>query len=207
MKWSFFALKTALLPRRAKPALKPTKVAASHRTARLAAVRKSDAERTSPSTRDTRLTKDVATALSRHPYGAYDWVTVTGVHAGNVALAGRVRRESQREEYERIVATVPGVRRVFNDITLLPPSAYDDELRAAALRAFRRYPRLRAYCAPSVSRIHVLVEYGDVTLEGRVRDQADKQFVEDVVRSQVRPFEVVNNLNVEHARDTTPLAE
>lgn len=150
-----------------------------------------------PNSENTRLAQGIAAVLREYAnYGPYDWVAVSDVHSGVVRLTGRVRRETQREEYERIVAEVPGVRHVFNQITLLPHSAYDDELRTATIRAFRQQPRVWQYCSGPAPQIHVLVEYGDVTLEGRVRSLSDKRFAENLVRSQVRPLDVVNNLNV-----------
>jgi osmotically-inducible protein OsmY len=114
-------------------------------------------------------------------------------------LNGRVRRAAQRDEYERVVTAVPGVRYVVNNISVLPNSAYDDELRAASFRALYQEPRLRPYCRRPFYQIHVLVDYGDVTLEGRVLSRADKQLAEELLRSEVRPFDVVNNLKVETA--------
>jgi osmotically-inducible protein OsmY len=147
--------------------------------------------------RDTRLKTEIASALSHSCAGPYDWGTVASVRSGIVTLTGRVRHEAQRDEYERIAAAAPGVRHVFNNIRALLRSTYDDQLRASILRAFYQQPRLRPYCTGPACQIHILVEYGDVTLEGRVRSNADKRFAENLAISQVRAFGVVNNLIVE----------
>ena len=62
---------------------------------------------------------------------------------------------------------------VQNDIEVLPESASDDRIRHAILQSIDQ--QMFVYLVEEVKRIHIIVKNGNVTLEGDVSSQADKE--------------------------------
>ena len=52
------------------------------------------------------------------------------INGGAVTLLGKVTMPYKRDELEKRIANVPGVAKVDNQITVLPASKSDDELRS-----------------------------------------------------------------------------
>ncbi len=93
---------------------------------------------------------------------------------------------------------VEGVARVVNQIEVLPPSPMDQEIRVAEYRAIYGDPSLSTrYGFRALPSIHIIVKSGQVTLEGVVANEADKNLIN--VRADAVPgvFSVTNNLQVE----------
>jgi hyperosmotically inducible protein len=107
----------------------------------------------------------------------------------------------KRNEIERRVSKVSGIRQVHNRIDVLPASKSDDELRLAIARAIYGNPTFRPYAARANPPIHVIVERGRVTLEGTITDQSERLLALSIARS-FDAFAVTDDLKTEaQARD------
>ena len=105
------------------------------------------------------------------------------VDDGYVILAGHVTMPYKSSAIEQRVSRVTGVRGVRNTITVLPVSSYDKRLRLGIARAIYSHPALSIYGHGASSSIHVIVEYGRVTLDGVVNNEADRAIATFVARS------------------------
>jgi hyperosmotically inducible protein len=72
----------------------------------------------------------------------------------------------------------------------------DDQIRHAAFRAIYGSPQLSKYSWQSVQSIHIIVNNGNITLEGAVDSQADKQVAEIQAKGVPNAFAVTDNLMV-----------
>src|SRR5436190_22094329 len=131
-------------------------------------------------------------------YDIFDWVECT-VQNGVVTLTGAVREPFRKDDYEKVVAEIPGVKRVNNELRVLPLSTFDDQIRFAASRAIYRDPLFTPYAIQALPPIHIVVENGRVMLKGVLATPMEKQVAEANVRSNVMAFEVINDLQVEKA--------
>ena len=94
------------------------------------------------------------------------------VSDGSVTLEGTVDLPSEREDAERAVRNLAGVRRVINKIAVgIRPTTTSLEVRAAIEAALERRAQREAH------RIRVDVQRGWVSLSGRVRSWEEKQAV------------------------------
>ena len=53
---------------------------------------------------------------------------------GVVTLRESVRLTGQKEDYSRVIAKIPGVSKVVNNLKALPNSPFDDQVRFAVAR-------------------------------------------------------------------------
>lgn len=118
------------------------------------------------------------------------------VDDGTVTLSGEVTEPVKKSDAESAVKDVEGVKKVENNIKVLPLSPMDERIRRAEFRAIYSFPSLQKYAWYSVQSIHIIVDNGHVTLEGWVDNQADKDAAG--VRANTVPgvFSVQNNLQV-----------
>ena len=115
------------------------------------------------------------------------------VQDGIVTLTGKVTMPYKVDDLSRRVARVEGVRKVENQIQVLPVSRFDDELRLRIARAIYGNPSFRPFASMVNPPIHIIVERGRVTLEGVVNNNVDRQIANSIA-SQVLAFEVKNEL-------------
>lgn len=145
---------------------------------------------------EARITKQVRSRILKLPnFGVYDNITFS-VNGNDVTLLGQVRRPTLKTDAERAVKTVEGVERVNNQIEVLPVSTNDDRLRHRLYMAIYRYAPLHRYGVGSNRPIRIIVKNGNVTLEGVVDSEADKNMVGIRANSVPGIFSVKNNLNV-----------
>ncbi|MGE5647451.1 MAG: BON domain-containing protein [Acidobacteriota bacterium] len=119
------------------------------------------------------------------------------VDGRDVTLYGQVVRPVLKEDAERVVKRIPGVESVTNRIEVLPLSPMDDRIRLAAARAIYGYPALSRYAYGPLSPIHIIVRNGNLTLEGVVANQTDKNIAGLRANGVFGVFSVTNNLQVE----------
>ena len=130
-------------------------------------------------------------------YSIWDNVSFRVVN-GNVDLLGQVSQPYKKSDLQRIIASVPGVTAVSNDLEVLPLSPMDDRLRVQVARAIFRDPVLSGYSMQPVPPIHIIVDNGHVTLEGVVRTEMEKNVAGIRANGAGLSFgPVVNNLRVE----------
>ena len=146
---------------------------------------------------DQAMADAAASAIRRYSFfDVFGWVTATA-EDGVVTLDGTVREPFQRSGYEAVVARVSGVARVVNKVEVLPLSAFDDQIRRAAVGAIYDAGTLRTLMRGPNPPIHVIVANGTVRLEGVVRNEMDRILAEIGVRNGTMAFEIINNLQVE----------
>ncbi|MEP6619813.1 MAG: BON domain-containing protein [bacterium] len=114
--------------------------------------------------KDLELQRDVSAELARDPFVRDENVGIA-VHEGVVTLTGTVDDYAQRRVAETVVARVPGVRAVVQDISVHLPIEADLPDPEIARRSVEALERSRA--VPHED-IQLLVENGWVTLEGMV---------------------------------------
>jgi hyperosmotically inducible periplasmic protein len=119
------------------------------------------------------------------------------VDGNNVTLMGQVRRPTLKSDAENVVKRIEGVENVSNQIEVLPLSTNDDRLRIALYRAIYGFHSLQRYAMPVIKPIRIIVKQGNVTLEGIVDSEADKNVVKLRADGVHGVFSVTNHLRVE----------
>lgn len=145
-----------------------------------------------------RITNEVRHQLVLLPYyGVFDNLGYKVSGDGTVTLQGQVTRPTLRSDAENVVKKIEGVERVDNQIQVLPPSPADDRIRMATYRAIYGNDVLSQYALREVPPIHIIVNNGNVTLEGMVNRLMDKQMAEMQAKSVPGVFSVTDHLSVE----------
>ncbi len=145
---------------------------------------------------DLAIFQDVSRQVLRYPrFTIFDSVH-TQVHEGVVTLSGRVTMPFKREDIARRVARVEGVDDVRNEVTVLPVSQFDDELRFRIARAIYGNSHFWRYGAMVNPPIHIIVENSHVTLEGVVRSNIDRMLARSIA-SSFGAFSVTNDLKTD----------
>ncbi|HEY7499362.1 MAG TPA: BON domain-containing protein [Vicinamibacterales bacterium] len=123
---------------------------------------------------DVRIATEIGRQIDRYPqFTIFDDVNGS-VEEGVVTLAGKVTMPYKKSEIEKRAAAVEGVRRVVNNIGVLPVSPYDEELRLRIARAIYGNSAFWRYGASANPPIHIIVENGHVTLTGVVNSNVDR---------------------------------
>jgi osmotically-inducible protein OsmY len=124
--------------------------------------------------RDVRLAEDVGHSITGYAkLTIFDDINAT-VENGMVALTGKVTMPYKKDDLEKRIAKIDGVRSVRNDIGVLPVSQFDDELRYRVSRAIYGNPTFWNYAAMANPPIHIIVEGGHVTLAGVVNSNVER---------------------------------
>jgi len=145
-----------------------------------------------------RIIKEVHHELVMLPfYGVFDNLAYKVDPDGTVTLLGQVSRPTLKSDAEGAVKGIEGVEKVVNNIEILPTSLNDDRIRRAAYRAIYGNSVLSQYQLRAVPPIHIIVKNGNITLEGVVARQMDKQIAGIQANGVHGAFSVTNNLAVE----------
>ena len=144
-----------------------------------------------------RLEREVRHELVTLPYyDVFDNLEYR-VDGSQVTLSGQVVRPTLKSGAENVVKNIEGVEKVTNNIEILPLSPNDDRLRVAVYRAIYGHTALQRYSVRSVPPIHIIVKSGNVTLEGVVANEGDKNIANIQANGVSGVFSVKNNLRVE----------
>ena len=122
------------------------------------------------------------------------------VNGNEVVLTGQVTRPTLKSDAQRVVERIEGVERVINNIEVLPLSPFDDRLRVAVARSIFGSGSLYRYALGTNPPIRIIVKNGNVTLEGVVASEMDKNLANIRANGVSGVFRVTNNLVVENAR-------
>jgi hyperosmotically inducible protein len=145
-----------------------------------------------------RIIKEVRHELVLLPYyGVFDNLSYNVDPDGTVTLLGQVVRPVLKSDAENAVKRIEGVEKVVNNIEVLPTSMNDDRIRHATYRAIYGNEVLSEYQLRAVPPIHIIVKNGNITLEGVVARQMDKQIAGMQANGVHGAFSVTNNLVVE----------
>jgi len=149
----------------------------------------------------SRVEQQVRRELVTLPYyGVFDNLSFK-VEGSQVTLMGQVTRPTLKTSAERVVKNVEGVDKVDNQIEVLPNLPNDDSIRIAVYRAVYSQPALQRYQIRAVPPIHIIVKNGNVTLEGVVATESDKNIAGIQANGVSGVFSVTNNLRVEQEKE------
>jgi len=143
-----------------------------------------------------RIQKEVRHEILMLPFfGVFDNITYK-VEGYKVTLMGQVAQPTLKSSAGNVVKRIEGVEQVDNQIEVLPTSPMDDQLRVALYRAIYGYTALERYAMPVIKPIRIIVKNGNVTLEGAVDNQGDKNLANMRANGVSGVFSVTNNLVV-----------
>ena len=146
------------------------------------------------------LSREVRHELTTLPYyGVFDNLSYR-VDGDRVTLLGQVTQPTLKRDAESAVKDIEGVRSVENQIEVLPLSSSDDRIRRAVYRAIYGNSALERYALQAVPSIHIIVRNGQVTLEGAVANEGDRNAANTRARAVRGVFGVNNNLRVDDNR-------
>ncbi|MCI0347889.1 MAG: BON domain-containing protein [Acidobacteriales bacterium] len=145
-----------------------------------------------------RITREVRHELVMLPYySVFDNLAYEVRPDGTVILHGQVVRPTLKKDSEARIRDIEGIERIENRIEVLPTSINDDRLRRALYRTIYGHSSLNKYAMGAVPPIHIIVKNGQVTLEGVVLNEMDKNIANIQANSVPGVFKVTNNLKVE----------
>ncbi len=149
-----------------------------------------------PERKNFQVVQDVAREVNRYTrFTVFDDVSVAADH-GVVTLTGKVTMPYKADDLGRIVKRVSGVTQVKNQITVLPTSLFDEDLRYRIARAIYNNPGFWQYAAMVNPPIHILVENGHVTLTGVVNNNVERMMAQSIASSSLA-FSVSNKLKTD----------
>jgi hyperosmotically inducible protein len=146
--------------------------------------------------KDFQVFNDISKNVNRYAFFTiFDDVSVN-VKDGVVTLTGKVTMPYKRDEIEKRVTKVDGVHQVRNQISVLPVSQFDDELRYQIARSIYGHSNFWNYALGPNPSIHVIVEHGRVTLSGVVNNAMDRTLAHSIAAG-FNVFSVTNNLKTD----------
>ena len=146
---------------------------------------------------EKRLEREVRRELVSLPfYSLFDHFAFR-VDGYTVTLMGKVSRPTLKNDAENVVKRIEGVENVVNQIDVLPLSPNDDELRLRLYRAIYGHSALQTLAIRAIPPIHIIVEKGDVTLEGVVANEMQRNIAGIQANGVHGVFSLKNNLRVD----------
>ena len=132
-------------------------------------------------------------------YGnAFNAISVN-VQNGVVTLSGNALGPVAADSAVSLASNFPRVQDVINNIQVDPLSPMDDRSRLQVYRAVYGFPSLNKYAMDPAQPIRITVVNGNVTLNGVVDSQADKNAAYIRANSVPGIFKVTNNLQVAYS--------
>lgn len=148
-----------------------------------------------PARTSIRIGSEISDRINRYPeFTIFDDVSAR-VEGGIVTLTGRVTMPFKRNAIEKRAAEIEGVTEVRNEISVLPVSRFDDELRYRIARSIYGDSNFWSYAMMPNPPIHIIVERGHVTLTGVVRSEVDRALARSLA-VQFGAFSVTNQLKI-----------
>ena len=148
---------------------------------------------------DSQLEQKLAKKLAFDRVGYFDntfnYLALT-VQDGVVTLEGDMVYDTPKDSAMAIVAGMPGVKGVVDNVKVLPASFVDNSLRVRIARAIYRDPVLSKYAIDPVHPIRIVVDNGHVTLYGSVMNTMDKNVAGIRAGAVPGTFSVENKLVV-----------
>jgi hyperosmotically inducible periplasmic protein len=157
--------------------------------------------------KDFQVLKDVAVSVDRYTqFTIFDDVNAE-VKDGVVTLTGKVTMPFKRDDIEKRVAKIDGVRTVQDRIDVLPVSQFDDELRLRIARSIYGNQNFWNYGIMPNPPIHIVVGHGRVTLTGVVQSEVDRMLARSLA-TQFGALSVTNELKTDaEVRDAVDKSE
>jgi hyperosmotically inducible periplasmic protein len=170
----------------------------AHRTKNVVAVRNKLKIAGAGEISDAQLQQKLVQKLQydRVGYGnAFNAISVN-VQDGVVTLAGNALGPVAADSAVSLASHFRGVQDVINNIQVDPVSPMDDRTRQQVYRAVYGFPSLNKYSIDPAQPIRITVVNGNVTLNGVVLSQADKDTAGIRANGVPGVFKVTNNLQV-----------
>ena len=146
--------------------------------------------------KDLQIFRDISERVNRYTqFTIFDNVEAS-VTDGRVVMNGAVTMPYKKDDIERRVRDVAGVRSVENNIEVLPVSTWDDELRFRIARAIYGNSSFWNYAAMANPPIHIVVKHGHVTLFGVVNNNVERMLARSLA-SGFGEFTVKNELKTD----------
>ena len=140
--------------------------------------------------------RDVTSEVRQYSrFTVFDDVSAA-IDNGVVTLMGKVTMPFKKDEIAARVARVEGVRQVRNELSVLPVSPFDDELRYRIARAIYSNAAFWHYAAMANPPIHIVVENGRVTLTGVVNNNVERMLARSLA-TNFGAFSVKNDLKTD----------
>lgn len=146
--------------------------------------------------KDLQVFNDISAAVNRYSFFTIFDDVSANVDQGTVTLTGKVTMPYKRDDIEKRVAKVDGVRQVVNRLEVLPVSGFDDELRYRIARSIYGNANFWNYSVMANPPIHIIVDHGRVTLTGVVQSNVDRMLARSLV-TQFGVMSVKNELRTE----------
>ena len=145
---------------------------------------------------EPQLSREIRHQLFVLPYySVFDYIAFT-LDGDKVTLTGYVLRPTLRANAEAAVKSLEGVSSVKNLIEVLPKSPSDDDSRRAVYRAIFEDSTLQRYAVSDVPVVHIILRNGEVTLEGAVGTEGEKNLASTCASGVSGVSAVKNNLSV-----------
>src|ERR1700693_4428257 len=148
---------------------------------------------------DSQLQQKLAKKLAYDRVGYYDNAfnyLALSVKDGVATINGDTYNDVAKDSALAIVARMPGVKDVVNQVNVLPVSLFDDSIRVRTARAIYRDSVLGRYATDPVNPIRIVVDNGHVTLYGSVENTMDKNIAGIRASAVFGAFSVENKLVV-----------
>jgi osmotically-inducible protein OsmY len=129
-------------------------------------------------------------------YTIFDNITLS-TQGNRLTVSGQVTQPYKKSDLGNILADIRGVTNLKNDIQVLPLSSFDDHIRLAIARRIYGDPGFFNYGNQANPPIHIVVDNGNVALEGVVNSNVDRQKAEIDARFAATYFGLKNNLRIE----------
>ena len=129
-------------------------------------------------------------------YGIFDNLSFR-IEGSEITLLGQVQWPNLKNAAQQVVAQMEGVTSVENQIEVLPNSFFDNRIRRAVAGAIYSHPVLDRYTLQVVPSIHIIVNRGNVTLEGVVAREMHKAVANLQANAVAGVLTVTNNLRLE----------
>lgn len=130
-------------------------------------------------------------------YGVFDNIAYQ-VNGDTVTLYGKVIRPTTKSSAENVVERIAGVSNVVNNIEVLPLSRFDDSIRLRTLRTLANSGSLYRYFQGVNPSVKIIVDRGNVTLEGYVANRGDYNLMNVLANGVTGVFSVNNNLKLDN---------
>jgi hyperosmotically inducible protein len=144
---------------------------------------------------DRDLFERVAEAVLTYPqYGVFDSIEVQ-VQERMVTLSGRVTNPKKKDDIEKRVQQIDGVRSLTNEIGVLPLSPSDDKLRYQVASAIYNHPMFWMHGQRPLPPIHIIVERGSITLTGLAGSDVERTMAASLAQVS-GSFGVTNRIKV-----------
>lgn len=146
----------------------------------------------------TAIGQEVHKRILRLPYyEVFDHIGFK-VDGDTVTLTGKVFNGVNRSDAKAAVERIPGVNKVINNIEILPPSRFDDQIRRNLYTRLHNTSGLSGYLWTVNPSVRLIVDRGNITLEGYVRNRGDYDTMYIIARGIPNSFSVTNNLKIEN---------